>query len=241
LYSYLSTARGEVNTYAKTRNFYVPGTMGWAAFIGLIGWVVAIIAVIATGVVIFQGTSWIAGRWEIAAGWTLSAALVFLFARIMPRRAPFGQQQYEKLVGFREFVLRAEKDKLQRLVDTNPDYFGMTLPYAIAMGIATKWVDQFGDLLTAPPTYYHSTRSVSSFQLHQFNHMMQRQLDQMATSFNSTPPAARSSGSWGSGGGSSSFSSSSSYSSHSSSGGSGFSSGGGSSGGGYGGGGGSAW
>lgn len=244
-YTYLLQARTEVDTHARARNFYVPGTMGWSNFLRFTGWVLAIVAVIALGMVVFEATLWMRGRWEIPAAWGLSAALFIFFGRIMPRRGPYGQKQYQKLIGFREFILRAEKDKLEQLLNTNPDYFGMTLPYAIALGIATKWAERFGDLLQVPPTYYKTDPSHSDFRLNQFNLMMQRQLDQMAHSFNSRPPAPKGGGGgWGGGsssGGGSSYRSSSSYSSSSSSGSSGFSSGGGYSGGGYGGGGGSAW
>ncbi len=242
-YTYMQLARSQVTEYAKAKSFYQPGTQGWSIMISILGWITAMIAVIAIGLVAFEATSWKAGRWEIPIAWTVSAALLFFFSKIMPRRGPFGQAQYQKLIGFKEFVMRAEKDKLEQLVNTNPDYFGMTLPYAIAMGIATKWVGQFGDLLTSPPSYYHTDQTVSTFQLVEFNRMMQRQLDQMSSSFNSSPPSTGGGGGWGggSGGSSSSSSSSSSYSRSSSSGSSGFSSGGGYSGGGYGGGGGSAW
>jgi uncharacterized membrane protein len=235
------TARQEFETYVKGKNYYVPGTQGWATGMRIIGWIFVLITFCAAGLVLLQFSSWFRGRWEIPVGWAACTALLFFFARIMPKKAGMGQSQYEKLVGFREFVMRAEQAKLEELVHTNPDYFGMTLPYAISLGIATQWVDRFGDLLTAPPTYYHTNADadLDSMRRMQFAYSMHQQLDRMAHSFNSTPPAP----SGGGGGGSSysSSSSSSSYSSSGSSGGSSISSGGGYSGGGYGGGGGSSW
>jgi uncharacterized membrane protein len=234
----MSTARQQLADYVKNKNFYRPGTQGWVTAMKIVGWLFVLIALIGAGVVLFELSTWFRGRWEIPFGWGGCAALLFFFARIMPKKAGFGQKQYEKLVGFKEFVERAEQAKLEELVHTNPDYFGMTLPYAIALGIATKWVDRFGPLLIAPPTYYHTNTvaDLDALRRMEFAHVMQRQLDAMARNLNSTPPS--------SGGGSSSYasgSSGSSYSSSSSSGGSSYSSGGGYSGGGYGGGGGSSW
>lgn len=177
-------------------------------------------------------------RWDLLIGYWGVALLLFIFSKALPKRAPFGQEQYMRVEGFKEFIRKAEKDKLEELVNQNPDYFGLTLSYAIAFGMANGWVAKFDQLLSAPPDYYVPMSGRGVFDAVLFNQMITSNLSEMSSSMNSTP--APSGGSYSGGGGYSggSFSSGSSYSGG---GGSSFSSGGGSSGGGFGGGGGGSW
>jgi Predicted membrane protein (DUF2207) len=176
---------------------------------------------------------------DVMLGFGVLGATMFGFSFVMTKHGPFGRKRYEELMGFHEFLEKAERDRLRLLQDEDPDYFGLTLSYAIGMGMANRWVEKFGPLLTVAPTYYQSTRN--TFNATVFNTMMSKQLQTMSSNFTSTPPpppgsSSRSSWGGGSSSGGSSYRSSSSYSG----GGSSYSSGG-SSGGGYGGGGGGSW
>ncbi|MEM0999519.1 MAG: DUF2207 domain-containing protein [Bacteroidota bacterium] len=239
-YVYMQKARREVEDWAKKTNYYVPGTRGFGRILRGLGIVLLGLAVLFSGYNFFFISPLGNGSWGPVIGWAGSGILCLLFARIMPRHGVYGLQKYAELVGFAEFVRTAEKDRLERLVDEDPQYFGLTLSYAIALGLANRWVEKFGPLLSEPPTYYRTTGTDRpDFDAADFNVVLTRQLNRMSQDFNSTPPSSGSysGGSGGYRGGSSWSSSSSSFGS---SGGSGFS-GGGSSGGGYGGGGGSSW
>lgn len=239
----MEKVRMEVEDHSKTMKFYVPGTRSFATWMRNIGFILIVIAIIAAGFEMFAySEAWVI-RSEIAFSFGLMGIMLFLFAKIMPKHAPFGQQQFAKLAGFEEFLLRAEKDKLEELVNTNPDYFGMTLPYAIALGIATQWVSKFEGLTIMAPRYYSTGKNNSAFEMDSFNRIMQRQLNSMSNSFNKRPASSGSYSGSSSSRSYSSYSSSSSSRSYSSSGSSGRSSfsSRGSSGGGYGGGGGSSW
>ena len=126
---------------------------------------------------------------------------------------------YSKIIGFRDFLKKVEKEKLELLVEENPNYFYEILPYAYVLGISRKWSKKFEGIDVRKSEFYSKdiisgttldtmsfTRSISS--------MMHT-----ATAVSSSRP----------------------YESSSYSGGGSFSSGGGSSGGGGGGGGGSSW
>ena len=243
-YTTMAKARKQIEEHATRKNFFVPGTRAFSSFLAVFGIGCTIIGVLwGLFLLIFSSNS-LSYYLDTLMGLGILGLGSFLFSFIMFKHGPFGHKQYKKLMGFREFIDKAEKDRLRLLLDENPDYFGLTLSYAIGLGMANRWVEKFGPMLTTPPSYYQSSTSTTKavvFSAIDFNQRMTKQLNSMATNFTSTPPPPPSSG--GSGG-SSYSSSSSSYSSssrsYSSSSSSSYSSRG-SSGGGYGGGGGGSW
>ncbi len=57
-------------------------------------------------------------------------------------------------MGFKEFIERAEKPKLELLLKEDPNYFDKILPYALALGITKKVAEKFKDLVTRPPEWF---------------------------------------------------------------------------------------
>ena len=143
---------------------------------------------------------------------TIAASLIAsFFTSIMSKRTEYGDRMLELVLGFREFIKEAEKDKLETLFATNPSYFYNILPYAMVLGLSSQWSSHFEDLAVPPPTWYRGNR-YDRFNTRSFEKDLSRSFNSLSSSMNSTPG--------GSSGGSSS---------------------GGSSGGGAGGGGGSSW
>jgi uncharacterized membrane protein YgcG len=237
---YMRMARAQVNAWVSKNKFFVPGTRGFGQILRFFGIVLGVIAFLMGAYTLVFVNPLSNGNWGPVIGWGLSGALMWFFGKIMPRHGAYGLKKYTELRGFMDFIKTAEKDRLRLLLDEDPAYFGLTLSYAIALGMANDWVAKFGPLLTSPPSYYQSG-SDTQFNSVLFNQMLTRQLFEMSRNFNSAPAPSGGGSSSYSGSSSSSSWSSSSYSSSGSSGSSGFSGGGGSSGGGYGGGGGSSW
>lgn len=79
-----------------------------------------------------------------------------------------------KLLGLRNFIETAELDRLQMLVDENPEYFYHVLPYAYVFGLTDKWIKQFETIALEPPLWYggyeYRTRP---FVLHHMVHDLQ--------------------------------------------------------------------
>ncbi|MGE4497896.1 MAG: DUF2207 domain-containing protein [Deferribacterales bacterium] len=155
------------------------------------------------------------------AGWFVSCVLMgaatFFFGRAIPKRTAKGQGLYNKLAGFKEFVERAEKDRLERMLEKNPEYFNLTVPYAVAFGMLKEWAGKFEGLLREPPDWYVS-RSGRGFTMYGFADSLNSGISAMSRTMTSQPAPQG-----GAGGGGSGFS------------------GGGFSGGGFGGGGGRSW
>ena len=143
----------------------------------------------------------------------LVGATVFSFARVMPAKTRNGSSVYMQILGFQEFMNRAEKDQLIRL--QNENLFSSLFPYALALNVADNWAKAFEDIYQQPPEWYVSPGGVRTFNPVGFNRSFHAAVSDMSAAIYSSP---RGSGA-GSGG----------------------SSGGGSSGGGFGGGGGGSW
>ena len=144
----------------------------------------------------------------------ISGLIVLIFSRYMPRKTKKGSHMNEELLGFREFIDRAEEDRIERLAKEDPTLFDRVLPYALVFGLEDKWANAFKDIYNKPPDWYNSSSYGGSFNPNIFVSDIGRSLGVMNSTLSSTPRR---------------------------SGGSGFSSGGGSSGGGFGGGGGGSW
>jgi hypothetical protein len=145
----------------------------------------------------------------------LAGLPVMLIGRYMPSRTRAGAAAYTDLLGFREFLNRAEKDRIERL--GGKDLFYKFLPYAIALGVVDHWTKAFDGISLDPPSWYVAPGGFHTFSPHAFSHSMTAMTSSLSSALFSAP---RGSGSGGGGGGSS---------------------GGGSSGGGFGGGGGGSW
>jgi len=143
----------------------------------------------------------------------LAGLSVLAFAKFMPAKTREGASAYMHILGFQEFMNRAEKDQLQRMKDQN--LFSTFFPYALALDVADNWAKAFEGIYQEPPDWYVSPGGMRTFNPVGFNHSFNSAMSNLSSAIYSAP---RGSGA-GSGG---SF-------------------GGGSSGGGFGGGGGGSW
>lgn len=73
----------------------------------------------------------------------LSVALNSMFMVLMRAPTPAGQKALQQLAGFREFLVRVEQDRLDRVntPEEKARLMNRFLPYAIAMGVKEGWGD----------------------------------------------------------------------------------------------------
>jgi uncharacterized membrane protein len=132
-----------------------------------------------------------------------TAFILFYLASKFNKRSPDGNKTYQKLEGFRQFVKKAERPVIERLMKEDPLYYDHTMPFALAFGYLKQWNHQFEGLLSQPPSWYgapgmhgaHMTQSWSNF-----SESFPSEINSIGSVFSSSPS---SSGSGGSGGGSS--------------------------------------
>ncbi|HHW95549.1 MAG TPA: DUF2207 domain-containing protein [Mogibacterium sp.] len=122
-----------------------------------------------------------------------------------------------RVLGFRDFIKTAELDKLNELVEEDPEYFYHILPYAYVFGLTNKWIKNFENIPINKPVWVESEYTIYD------SYMMGRVLTDFSTNVSKNIVIPDSGDTFSGGGG-------------------GFSGGGGGfSGGGFGGGGGGAW
>ena len=125
---------------------------------------------LAIGATILLFTAWTA---VIAAGIFLAAAVIFLFAFIMPARTEQGVVANDALLGLKDYIKLAEADRLKfgqsaegaekieqgSFDPTNPKMkiklFESLLPYAILFGLEKSWAKEFEGIYKEPPDWYH--------------------------------------------------------------------------------------
>ena len=80
--------------------------------------------------------------------------LVLICTVFMSRPTAFRTQMMGRIKGFREFIALAELDRINRLVERDPDYYYNILPYAYVFGLTDKWAKHFEQLTPEIPDWY---------------------------------------------------------------------------------------
>lgn len=92
--------------------------------------------------------------------------VVCFFVRYMSKRTPYGNEMYGRVKGFRNFLVSAEKDKLEALVNDDPTYFYNILPFTYVLGVSDKWIKKFEGITLEEPEWYESN---TPFSIYHFN------------------------------------------------------------------------
>ena len=122
---------------------------------------------------------------------------IMILTRNMPKRTPLGNEMLGKIRGFRNFLILAEKPKLEELVAGNPEYYYNILPFTYVLGVSDKWIKKFETIALAPPSWYSGRSTFSNAAFGSF-------MNSTMKSANSAMSSSPSSGSGGSSGGGSS-------------------------------------
>ena len=77
-----------------------------------------------------------------------------------------------KILGFRDFIKTAELDKLNELVEQDPQYFYHIMPYAYVFGLSNKWIKNFENIPIITPDWYRSDHGMTNFDYYMMGRMM---------------------------------------------------------------------
>ncbi|MDI9517716.1 MAG: DUF2207 domain-containing protein [Bacillota bacterium] len=118
----------------------------------------------------------------------------------MDKRTKFGTEMYGKVLGLKEFIEHAEKDRINMLFEENPQIYYHILPYAYVLGLTNVWRKHFKDMEMVQPDWYEGDHF-------SYNRFYSNMNSSMSSISRPTPPAPSGSsgggGSFSSGGGSS--------------------------------------
>ena len=122
---------------------------------------------------------------------------IMILMKHMPKRTPEGYALLGKIRGFRNFLIEAEKPRLEALVMHDPEYFYHILPFTYVLGVSDKWIKKFETIALQPPSWYGGDTAFSGASFGRF-------MDTTVRSVNAAMSSGSSSGSGGSSGGGSS-------------------------------------
>lgn len=122
----------------------VGGTLGWA------------VKILTTAIFSFAVASMFGAVWMAV----LFGAFIFIgeiCVVMMIQRTKKNIEVMGKLIGLKEFIEKAELDRINKMVEENPNYFYNILPYAYVMGLTNKWTKHFENIPMTGPTWYRSS------------------------------------------------------------------------------------
>lgn len=88
----------------------------------------------------------VAGQWVMGLAVVAAQYLIGLLAAYGGRRSEMGMYNAGQVLGLRHYLQKLDEKKLERHLENNPDYFFDMLPYAIALGVDTKFAKAFGKM-----------------------------------------------------------------------------------------------
>jgi len=124
----------------------------------------------------------------------VSSSIVAIVSVCIVSRTEEYTKQLNQILGFKQFITFAEKDRLEKLIEENPEYYYHVLPYAQVMGVSDIWEDKFKGITVAPPSWATSSSSDSLFDFIVFNSLMRRSFSNMGSTMAARPPSSGSSG-----------------------------------------------
>lgn len=128
----------------------------------------------------------IAGHVLLGVLGAVSGLMGGLLLAIGGRRTDAGRQAAQQVVGLRRYFIRAPKQELQRICQTNPDYFFDLAPYALALGTDLLFAKQFGKRPLSPCPYIYTEKNEDLTAL-QWSIKMRRIADAMSVHKKRTP------------------------------------------------------
>lgn len=76
-----------------------------------------------------------------------------------------------QILGFKDFIVYTEEDKIAVMLEENPQLYYKVLPYAQVLGVSNEWIHKF-DRLVIPPPNWCSNSSMSAFDCWVLNRCM---------------------------------------------------------------------
>lgn len=123
----------------------------------------------------------------------------FIFSFFVRRRTQAGAEILQKIEGFKMFLKTAEKERLETLVNDNPEYFYDILPYAYVLDVSKEWTKNFESIAIEQPKWYVGVGPFDRMMMYSF---MNSTMQSCAQAMTSSPQTSSSGGGGFSGGGS---------------------------------------
>ncbi|OGD65162.1 hypothetical protein A2215_02425 [Candidatus Berkelbacteria bacterium RIFOXYA2_FULL_43_10] len=187
----LAEIKSDVAKKVAADGFFAKNPTSVRATYVIIGGVVAGLAFLAAG---------FGFLYSISLG--LAGAIIIVIGYFMPAKTVVGVEQKRYLLGLREYINIAEKDRIKfhNAPQKSPKHFEALLPFAMVFGLEREWGKQFEGIYTTQPGWY-SDSGMAGFNSYLFASSLHDFNSVAATSLSSAPSSASGGGSGFSGGG----------------------------------------
>ena len=149
--SYEAAKESLQDRYGKTSpNRRLQEGQGYTAVGCLAGFIMLMVFGLATVFLYSYGGQFL----KFLAVMVVCSIIVFLCVIHMSRPTPYRQKMLGRIQGFRDFIAAAELDRINQLVEQDPDYYYDILPYAYVFGLTDKWAKNFEALAPKAPDWY---------------------------------------------------------------------------------------
>lgn len=88
------------------------------------------------------------------------AVLMYPFLELYTEK---GREVLGHVRGLRNYIMMAEKDRMEMLVKEDPTLFYSVLPYAYVLGVSDVYMNKFKDVNIAQPEWYYSDNFTTSY------------------------------------------------------------------------------
>ena len=140
--------------------------------------------------------------WQVFSYMTMiplvTTVVMMLIVPLFKQRTEQGLRWLGQILGLKNFIEKAELEKLKMFVEEDPAYFYHILPYAYVLGLSDKWAKQFELLAIEPPTWYYGYHG-SMFTTVYFTSALMSSMTYAHTAMVSKPSSSYGSGSGGGG------------------------------------------
>ena len=119
--------------------------------LGCVTWILMLLVLVASIVILRIDDR----QLKILLGEFVAGGLIVIVCTLfMSRPTAYRTEMLGRIKGFREFIDLAEVDRINALVEKDPDYFYFILPYAYVFGLTDKWAKNFERLSPQTPEWY---------------------------------------------------------------------------------------
>ena len=88
------------------------------------------------------------------AAFIVPVVLLSFAAPFVRRRSGYGRKTYAEVMGFREYIDKVEKDRIEMLSREDPRYFYHVLSFAMVFGLADRWCSKFSGITVENVSWY---------------------------------------------------------------------------------------
>ncbi len=118
-----------------------------------------------------------------------SAAIAAISSTLINRTEEY-TRKLNDILGFRNFILLAEKDRLEKMLEDNPQFYYHVLPYAQVLGVSDKWEEKFADLTVQPPAWATGSMLNTVIEFHIINSILRSTMRNVSSNMVSRPASS---------------------------------------------------